>query len=216
MNSVNSSLTGDITLKLPGALNKTLDVGSHFPISEQSSTAQDELKLLIKECTAHSRSAQKKLYDRYSPEAYGIIKRFVYNNEPIAKEILNDSFFKVFKDLHKYSFSGSFEGWIRRIVINTAADHLRKNLRDVQPIKEVRAEDAYINSEPVDNLSHKELLQVISTLPDAQREVFNLFVFENYSHKEIAKLLNINQNNCRWHLNDARRRLKEKLKSFMK
>jgi RNA polymerase sigma-70 factor (ECF subfamily) len=80
----------------------------------------------------------------------------------------------------------------------------------------VQEEDAFINSEPVENLSHKELLQLIDTLPDAQKEVFNLFVFENYSHKEIAEMLNIQQNNCRWHLNDARRRLKEKLNSIIK
>ncbi len=68
----------------------------------------------------------------------------------------------------------------------------------------------------VEDLSHKELLKIVATLPDAQREVFNLFVFENYSHKEIAEILNINQNNCRWHLNDARRRLKEKINALIK
>jgi len=175
----------------------------------------DELQVLIKDCIAHSRSAQKKLYDLYSPEVYGIIKKFVYNNEPVAKEILNDSFFKIFRDLGQYSFQGAFEGWIRRIVVHTITDHFRKNVKD-QPHREIEDEDVYINSGPVENLSHKELLKIIETLPDAQREVFNLFVFENYSHKEIAKLLNIKQNNCRWHLNDARRRLKEKINQLLK
>ena len=87
---------------------------------------------------------------------------------------------------------------------------------DDMQIKEIQAEDAYINSEPVENLSHKELLKIIDTLPVAQKEIFNLFVFENFSHKEISKMLNIQQNNCRWHLNDARRRLKEKINSLMK
>jgi RNA polymerase sigma factor (sigma-70 family) len=196
------------------ALNKTLQVSTHFPASEKSLSGHDELSLLIKECIAHSRSAQKRLYDAYSPEAYGTIKKYVFNNETIAKEILNDTFFKVFKDLGQYSFQGAFEGWIRRIVINTVADHLRRNLRHEQPIKEIQPEDAYIDSQSVENLSHKELLKIIETLPDTQREIFNLFVFENYSHKEISKLLNINHNNCRWHLNDARRRLKEKIKIF--
>ncbi len=194
---------------------KTLDVSTHFATSEQSSTRVDELQFLIKECIGHSRSAQKKLYDRYSPDVYGIIKKFVYNNDQVAKEILNDSFFKIFRDLGQYSFQGAFEGWIRRIVIHSVTDYFRKNDKD-EVHREVEAEDAYINSEPVDNLSHKELLKIIDTLPDAQKEVFNLFVFENYSHKEISKLLNIKQNNCRWHLNDARRRLKEKLTLFMK
>ena len=198
------------------ALSKILNVSSLFPASEKSSAGHSELNVLIKDCIANSRSAQKKLYDQYAPEAYGIIKRFIYNNEQVAKEILNDSFYKIFRDLGQYSFHGAFEGWIRRIVINTVNDHFRKNGKEEQKHKEVQAEDAFINSEPVENLSHKELLKIIETLPDAQKEIFNLFVFENYSHKEIAKLLNIKQNNCRWHLNDARRRLKEKLSFFNK
>ena len=191
-------------------------MSSHFPASERSLSNQDELSILIKECIALSRSAQKKLYDLYSPEAYGTIKKYFYNNEPVAKEILNDAFFKVFKDLGQYSFQGAFEGWVRRIVINTVADHLRKSIKHEQVYKEIQPDDAYIESESVENLSHKELLKIIETLPDTQREIFNLFVFENFSHKEISKLLNINHNNCRWHLNDARRRLKEKIKNFTK
>ncbi len=198
-------------------IEKTIHVSSPFTASDRSITGEDDLSKLIKDCIAHSRSAQKKLYDKYSPEAYGVIKKFVYGNEQVAKEILNDAFFKIFKDLAQYSFQGAFEGWIRRIVLNTIADHLRKNMKyDDMPMKEIQPDDAYINSEPVENLSHKELLKIIDTLPVAQKEIFNLFVFENYSHKEISKMLNIQQNNCRWHLNDARRRLKEKINSLMK
>ena len=197
-------------------MNKTLNVSNHFPTSEKSSSGQDDLNLLIRDCIAQKRSAQKKLYDLYSPDAYGVIRKFIYNDEHVAKEILNDAFYKIFKDLGQYSFQGVFEGWIRRIVVNTVADYLRKNLKDKQKFKEVQPEDAYINSESVENLSHKELLKIVATLPDTQREIFNLFVFENYTHKEISKLLNIQQNNCRWHLNDARRRLKEKINLFIK
>jgi len=179
-------------------------------MSDKSASVHDELTLLIRDCIARSRSAQKKLYERYSPEAYGIIKRLIYNNDALADEILNEAFFKIFRDLEKYTFQGAFEGWIRRIVVNTASDHLRKYIKD-QPHREVNADDAYIYNDSVEKLSHKEILQIITTLPDIQRNVFNLFVFEDYSHKEIAVLLNINENNCRWYLNDARRRLKEKI-----
>jgi RNA polymerase sigma-70 factor (ECF subfamily) len=191
-------------------------VSNIIQVSEKSSGSFSELEVLIKDCLGNSRSAQKKLYDQYAPDAYGIIRRFVYNDEQAAKEILNDAFFKIFRDLGQYSFQGAFEGWIRRIVVNTVNDHFRRNNKENNNHKEVHEEDAYINSEPVENMSHKELLKVIETLPPAQREIFNLFVFENYSHKEIANLLNIKQNNCRWHLNDARRRLKEKLSFFNK
>ena len=194
-------------------MNKLANIDSRIRMSDRSTSTPDELEILIRDCIARSRSAQKKLYERYSPEAYGIIKRMIYNNDTLADEILNEAFFKIFRDLEKYSFQGAFEGWIRRIVVNTTADHLRKYIKD-EPHREVVAEDAYIYNESVENLSHKEILKIIATLPDVQRNVFNLFVFEDYSHKEIAELLNINQNNCRWYLNDARRRLKEKISAL--
>ena len=202
-------------LKLPlVALNNLVNINSDFLISDNSLSGQDELKVLIGQCIAHSRIAQKKLYDLYAPDAYGIVKRLIFNDEQKAKAVLNEAFFKIFRDLDKFAFQGAFEGWIRKIVVHTVADHMRQNIK-AGPHREVQPEDAYINSEPVENLSHKELLKLVATLPDAQREIFNLFVFENYSHKEIAKLLNINQNNCRWHLNDARRRLKEKINALV-
>ncbi len=193
---------------------KAIDVSSHFPTSEQHLSRHEELRVLIRECIALSRLSQKRLYDIYSPAAYGIVRKYIHNNEQIAMEILNDAFFKVFRDLHQYSFQGAFEGWIRRIVVHTVSDYLRKHMKTERLTREVQPEDAYVNSEPVANMSHKELLAIIETLPDAQRNIFNLFVFENYSHKEIAKMLGMKQNNCRWHLNDARRRLKEKINAL--
>ena len=190
---------------------KAIDVSGPFSVSERSLSGQDELRVLIKDCIALSRHSQKRLYEQYSPAAYGIIRKYVHNNESVAKEILNEAFFKIFRDLHQYSFQGAFEGWIRRIVVHTISDYMRRNVKEDKLTREVMPEDAYVNSEPVENMSHKELLKIIETLPDVQRNIFNLFVFENYSHKEIAKMLNMQQNNCRWHLNDARRRLKEKI-----
>ena len=151
----------------------------------------------------------------YAPTAYGLIKRYLPNNDTLAPEILNDSFYKIFTKLDQYSFQGAFEGWIRKIVVNTLTDHLRKNIKDTA-VKELQPEDAFIDSNAVEKLSHKELLKIIETLPETHRAIFNLFVFENYSHKEISTLLNINENNSRWHLNDARRRLKEKINLVLK
>jgi RNA polymerase sigma factor (sigma-70 family) len=176
----------------------------------------DDLALLVKECIAENRSAQKKLYDMYSPAAYGVIKRYVYNDEFTAQEILNDAFFKVLTKLKQYSFQGPFEGWIRRIVVNTITDRLRKNVKEDNNHKELQAEDAYIQSESVDRMSKKELLQLVQSLPEVQRAVFNLFVFENFAHKEVASVLDITENNSRWYLNDARRRLKEKINFILK
>jgi len=183
--------------------------------AERTTTVQSELSILIRDCINQSKSAQKKLYDIYAPAAYGVIKRYLYGNESLAQEILNDSFYKILTKLDQYNFQGAFEGWIRRIVVNTITDNLRKNIKDDQPHKEVQPEDAYIQSDSLSKISHKELLQVVQTIPETQRTVFNLFVFENYSHREIGKILGINENNSRWHLNDARKRLKEKLTNIL-
>jgi RNA polymerase sigma-70 factor (ECF subfamily) len=197
-------------------LAEAVNINIPLAANERDFSGYSELSLLIRDCIAQSQSAQKKLYDMYSPAAYGVIRRYMYNNEHAAQEILNDSFYKVFTKLETYSFQGAFEGWIRRIVVNTVTDHLRKGIKETQCAKEIQPEDAYVNSDSLERISNKELLKIIDTLPDTQRLVFNLFVFENYSHKEIGKLLNLNENNCRWHLNDARKRLKEKVQHLMK
>ena len=193
-----------------------MNISIPLTATEREFSGHSELRILIRDCIAQLPAAQRKLYDTYAPAAYGVIRRYMYNNEHAAQEILNDSFYKVFSKLETYSFQGAFEGWIRRIVVNTVTDHLRKGIKETQCAKEIQPEDAYVNSDSVERLSSKELLKVIDTLPDTQRLVFNLFVFENYSHKEIGKLLNINENNSRWHLNDARKRLKEKVQHLMK
>ena len=197
-------------------MSEIINISSQFAASERNLSGHNELSLLIKDCIAESRGAQKRLYDLYAPAAYGVIKRYLYSNEPLAQEILNDCFLKIFTKLDQYSFQGAFEGWIRRIVVNTVTDHLRKNIKDDQTHKEVQPEDAFVSSESVEKISHKELLKVIDTLPEVHKLVFNLFIFENYSHKEISRLLNINETNSRWHLNDARKRLRDKINSIMK
>ncbi len=196
---------------------ETINISNPFATTGRSTIAvHSELSVLINDCLNESRLAQKRLYDIYAPAAYGVIKRYLYNNDSLAQEVLNDAFYKVLTKLDTYNYQGAFEGWIRRIVVNTLTDHLRKNIKPDQHHKEVQPEDAYVQSESLEKISHKELLGLIHTLPETQRTVFNLFVFENYSHKEIGSILNINETNSRWHLNDARKRLKEKLNFILK
>ena len=192
-------------------MSQVININSQIAALDRGDTCYNELNILIRDCIAQSPSAQKKLYDLYAPAAYGVIKRYMYNDEFAAQEILNDSFYKILTKLNQYTFQGVFEGWVRRIVVNTVTDHLRKNIKDSLPHKEVQEHDAYVDSGSVEKISHKELLNIIQTIPDAQRTVFNLYVFESYSHKEIATLLNLTESNSRWYLNDARRRLKEKI-----
>lgn len=174
-----------------------------------------ELLILIRECIAHNRTAQKNLYDKYSPALYGIIRRYVNDNNT-AQEILNDVFFRVFTRLPQYSFEGAFEGWMRKIAVNIISDHFRKNAKhNVISDKDIDTVDSNIDNDTLGRINYKELLKLIHELPDTHRAVFNLYVFENYAHKEVAEMLDITENNSRWHLNDARRRLKEKLKNLI-
>lgn len=177
-------------------------------------STHEPLYELIKDCIANNRRAQKQLYDAYAPLIYGIIKRYTYNRVE-ADEIVNDSFYKIFTSLHSFAFKGSFEGWMRRITINCITDNFRKHIKK-EPAHKVEIEQAdYSMAEDVmGKMGYKELLGKIHELPDTQRTVFNLYVFEQLSHKEIGDHLSITENNSRWYLNDARKRLKEKINSM--
>jgi len=171
---------------------------------------------LIKGCIAWNRSAQRQLYETYAPIAYNIIRRYVYKDEA-AQEVLNDSFYKIFIHLDQYSWQGPFEAWMRKIIVNTITDYIRKYVRYERESRgEVGVDDVWLENEAVSNLSFKELVDYTFRLPDLQRTVFNLNVFEQMSHKEIAKSLNISEGNSRWILNDARKRLKLLIQSYVK
>ncbi|MGN6476285.1 MAG: RNA polymerase sigma factor [Flavipsychrobacter sp.] len=175
---------------------------------------RDELPGLLQDCLVGRRSAQKTLYEAYAPFVLGIIKRYLYNQAG-ADEILNDAFFRIFTRIDQYAFKGSFEGWMRKIVINLVTDHLRQNIKHERIIHDkVEEYNVYVD-DSVSKLSYKELLALIHQLPDTQKAVFNLYVFEDCSHKEIGEYLSITENNSRWYLNDARKRLKEKINNNM-
>lgn len=177
-----------------------------------------DLLVLLDRCKTKDRRAQKQLYDCFAAYLYAVVRRYVVEQAD-ADHILNETFFKIFTHLDDYNASGSFEAWIRRIAVNTALDFIRSRKVYFQidngQDDETPKFEVIVQETSVSGLAYKELLAVVHTLPDAQRSVFNLFVFENCSHKEIARLLDISENNSRWYLNDARRRLKQKLDTLM-
>lgn len=176
-----------------------------------TTVAGSDLLSLIKACCANDRTAQRKFYDHYAPFIFGIIRRYT-SNVDAAEEIHSAAFYRIFKSLDQYRFEGSFEGWMRRIAVNVLSDYFRKSHPNNTSLGE-DAEDipAYADESGPSKMAYKDLLRLIQLLPDTQRAVFNLFVFEECNHKEIADLLGIRENNSRWHLNDARRRLKEQI-----
>lgn len=176
----------------------------------------DDLPLLIKECVDGNPVAEKALYEKYSPLVFGVIKRYLKQTES-AEEVLNDVFYLAFRYLHQYTFKGAFEGWIYKITVNAISHYFKKKSKhDGLIYKEQVDEPLEMDNNAIQQMSYKELLELVYTIPDIQRVVFNLYVFEQYSHKEIGKVLNISDGTSRWYLNDARKRLKEKINHLMK
>lgn len=174
----------------------------------------DDTKYIVQECLAGKRQAQEKLYAMYSAKMFGICLRYCKNYDE-AKDVLQEGFLKVFSKLEQFSFAGSFEGWIRRIIVNTAIEKLRVQNRNV-PLES--APEVYVEMDSEDELpavSAKEMLDMIQALPAQYKMVFNLYVFEKMQHKEIAEMLGISEGGSKSNLSRARAILQEKVKHKM-
>ena len=147
-------------------------------------------KEMIQRCIAGEKACQEMLYRKFASKMYGVCLGYV-NSKDDAKDVLQDAFVKIFESLKKYSGEGSFEGWIRRIIVNTSIDYYRKALKDQ---KNVRIDDVYnvqVEASALGKIQEKELLELIHKLPEGARIIFNLYAVEGYGHDEIAKMLNI-------------------------
>jgi RNA polymerase sigma factor (sigma-70 family) len=176
-----------------------------------SATESKELEPLLQACLKQDREAQRKLYMNFYGYAMCICVRYSSNTEE-AKEVLNDGFMKVFTKLKQYDFKKPFKGWVRRIMINTALDNYRHNLKNyhLQEIETVEVEsDAY---DVVQQLNYEYLISLIQMLSPAYKAVFNLFVIDGYTHEEIAEMLGISVGTSKSNLSKARANLREALK----
>lgn len=159
---------------------------------------------LIKACLLGDTSAQKRLYDRFSRKMMGVCIRYTGDYEE-AQDVLQDAFVKLFEKLNTYNGNGSFEGWVRRIFVNTALDAYRKNKlsKQHQDIDEVGFGIASSDNIESD-LSAQDLLKILEKIPTGYRVVFNLYVIEGYSHKEIADQLGITESTSKSQFSRAR------------
>lgn len=167
---------------------------------------------IIALCKQGNRSAQKKVYDSLSPKMFAVCLRYMGNRDE-AEDVLQDGFLALFSKLDSYSGEGSFEGWARKVFVNTALMTLRKNdvLKQSEDIE--NAFGVFSGSaSAVQNISYKELLKVISELPAGYRTVFNMYAIEGYSHKEISEALGISEATSRSQLLRARAILQSKIK----
>ena len=171
--------------------------------------------LLIQGCIKKHRLAQKYLYQKYYGRLLGIGMRYTSHREE-AIDVLNQAFLKIFKNIHQYKPTGSFSGWMAKIVLRTAIDYVRGQVKYRQVMQyEVEYEMA-ISSKVIDDLIAEDLYQYIQQLPPASRSVFSLYVIDGYKHKEIAELLQISIGTSRWHLAEAKKQLRILLKDYDK
>ncbi|MBI4944794.1 MAG: RNA polymerase sigma factor [Bacteroidetes bacterium] len=176
-----------------------------------------DIEQIIEGCARMDRKAQKKLYDKYASVLLGMCVRYA-NNRAEAEDVLQDGFVKIFFNIKQYNGTGSFEGWMKRIIINTAISNYRANLKhyyhmDVEDIKKTEIDETSIDTS---EFSREELLKIISNLPEGFRVVFNLYAVEGYKHKEIAEMLGIDIGTSKSQYSRAKALIQKKLYELSK
>jgi RNA polymerase sigma factor (sigma-70 family) len=166
--------------------------------------SSEETEKLIEGCVKGERQSQNHLYLLLMPKMFGVCLRYSRNREE-AEEVLQEGFIKVFEFIHQYKFTGSFEGWVRKIMVNCALQRYRNN-KQMHAI--VTIETAGVNQigneDILSQISAKELLKMVQQLSPAYRTIFNLYVFEGLKHREIAEHLGISEGTSKSNLSDAR------------
>lgn len=173
--------------------------------------AGKELPALIQGCIREDRECQKKLYQLFYGYAMSICLRYSKTREE-AVEVLNDGFMKIFLKIGKYDPEKSFKGWVRRIMINTAVDNYRQNLKHYYAEDISLLEQEATTENVLSKMSHEDILRLVQQLSPAYRTVFNLFVIDGYTHEEIAQLLKISVGTSKSNLSKARVNLQALIK----
>ncbi len=170
---------------------------------------------LIKGCIKQNSNCQRALFDEYAGKFMTVCLR--YAKDPMeAEDMLQEGFVRIFNNLHQFKFEGSFEGWMRRIVVNVALKHLQKKKLQFSEIKDNQQQGPSLDAQAYSHLGEEDILKLINQLPDGYRLVFNLNVIEGYSHEEIANFLNIQPSTSRSQLVKARKMLQEQIIQLQK
>ena len=172
---------------------------------------------IIKRCIQKDRKAQKILYERYSGILLGVGMRYA-KDVPEAEDILQEAMLKIYTHIAEYSRRGSFTGWMKAVVVNTAITHFHRQKKhswhlDIDEVNETEVEGAELESCA---FTREELLGVIRSLPEGYRLVFNLYAVEGYKHREIAGMLGIDENTSKSQYSRARRWIRERLEALCK
>lgn len=173
----------------------------------------DKLNNIIKGCQKRDLNAQKELYEIFKGSMFGICMRYAGDYDD-AQDILQDGFLKVYEKVHQFQFKGSFYGWIRKIMINTALERFRTKYQMINIDDNIKEVEMKERSDISTELTVKELLKIVQELSPRYRMVFNLYAIEGYSHKEISRMLNISEGTSKSNLSRARVILQQKIKNY--
>ena len=164
---------------------------------------------ILKGCLNNEATAQRELYNRYSPKMLAVCYRFAHNRED-AEDMLQEGFIKVFLQIHTFEYRGAFEGWIRRIIVHTCINILKKNKKFNESVDIIHATGAMVREESVPSIVQaKQIVECIRMLPIGYRTVLNLYAIEGYSHREIGMMLDIEESTSRSQYTRAKAMLEE-------
>jgi RNA polymerase sigma factor (sigma-70 family) len=152
---------------------------------------------ILKGCLQNEAAAQRELYNRYSPKMLSVCYRFAHNRED-AEDMLQEGFIKIFSQMHTFGNRGAFEGWVRRIIVHTCINILKKNKKFNESVDIIHATGAQVREESVPSIVQaKQIVECIRMLPIGYRTVLNLYAIEGYSHREIGIMLDIEESTSR-------------------
>jgi RNA polymerase sigma-70 factor (ECF subfamily) len=168
-------------------------------------------ELMLAGCLKNNATAQEALYNRFSPRMLGVCYRFAKNRED-AEDMLQEGFIKVFTQMHQYRNEGALEGWIRRIIVHTCINNLKKNKKFSDSLDIIHASSLHVNEEMIPSIMQaKQVVECIRMLPLGYRTVLNLYAIEGFPHKEIAAMLDIEESTSRSQYTRAKAMLEEVL-----
>ncbi len=172
---------------------------------------------ILERCKAGEEKAYSELYRRYAPKMFGVCMRYAKSKEE-AEDMLQEGFIRLFKNIHSYENRGSFEGWIRRIIVNTAINYYKTQIK-YNKTEHIDAynkdlEETDDESITVSDISQQKLLEMITELPKGYKMVFNMYVLDGFTHKEIASILDISENTSKSQLSKARKLLQKKITNY--
>lgn len=175
----------------------------------------DPTDILINGCRRNDLQSQEQLYRLCYPEMIKICFRYAGDTDG-AGTIYNNAMLRVFKSINQYRHEGKLMGWIKTIVIHCCLDYIKqKNRFTNKTVESGQANDVSVDDHILENVSAMEIRQIITQLPGATAAVFNLYLYENFTHKQIGESLGISEGTSKWHVNEARRLLKKKLEYYL-